>query len=127
VAFAQGLAGHAGAAIDISDGLWTDLIKLADASKIAADIGLDRVPLSEAAAAWAGRDTQRRWQLGTFGDDYQLLFTAAPDRAERIHALASAHSVEVTRIGRVERGSGLRVDGRAISSPSGLGFLHRLG
>lgn len=43
------------------------------------------------------------------GDDYELLFTAAADAREQVLAAAAQGGVAVTRIGRIERSSGLRL------------------
>ena len=40
------------------------------------------------------------------GDDYELLFTAPPPRADAVQAAARAAGVAVTRIGRIEAGAG---------------------
>jgi thiamine-monophosphate kinase len=52
------------------------------------------------------------------GDDYELLFTAAPARAAAVAAAAAAGGVPVTRIGRIEAEPGLRlVDGAGHAVP----------
>ncbi|MFM7697593.1 MAG: thiamine-phosphate kinase, partial [Limnohabitans sp.] len=43
------------------------------------------------------------------GDDYELLFTAAPDQAEAVQQAANEADVSVTCIGRITAGSGLQV------------------
>jgi thiamine-monophosphate kinase len=45
----------------------------------------------------------------TGGDDYELLFAAAPEDAARVAAAGRAASVAVTRIGRFAAAAGLRV------------------
>jgi thiamine-monophosphate kinase len=61
------------------------------------------------------------------GDDYELLFTAAPARASAVRDAAAAADVAVARIGRiVEAASGLQLhdgSGRALA-PSFAGFDH---
>jgi thiamine-monophosphate kinase len=90
----QGLAlrrhGLATAAIDLSDGLSTDLAHLCEESGVGAIVDSSRLPLAEGASLEQGLHG---------GEDYELLFTARP--ATRIpRALAE---VPITRIGEVIR------------------------
>ena len=43
------------------------------------------------------------------GDDYELLFSVAPDRAASIDAISARLGLALTRIGRVREGSGVVV------------------
>jgi len=101
------LAGLASAAIDISDGLLADLAHLCRGSGVGATIELEALPVSDALRAAApDRDTRRALQA-TGGDDYELCFTASPDRRGAILEAGVGAGVEVTRIGRI--GSGAEV------------------
>jgi thiamine-monophosphate kinase len=78
------------AAIDLSDGLSTDLTHLCDESRVAAEIDSSLLPIHPGASL--------HYALHG-GDDYELLFTAAPDaRIPRKIA-----GVPITRIGRILR------------------------
>jgi thiamine-monophosphate kinase len=68
----RALRGLASAAIDVSDGLATDLRHLCRASGVGADIIAERLPLHP------GRDALRLALGG--GEDYELLFTLPPGR-----------------------------------------------
>jgi thiamine-monophosphate kinase len=75
------------AMIDLSDGLSTDLHHLLDESGVGARIRAGSVPVSDAAHAAA--ETSGRSALDHAlddGEDFELLFTAAPDTAERLLA-----------------------------------------
>ncbi len=78
---ASWLGVHANAAMDVSDGLAGDLTKLARASGVGAVIDLPIVPLSEAAREAVALDPRLFETAITGGDDYEILFTAAPERA----------------------------------------------
>jgi thiamine-monophosphate kinase len=59
------------------------------------------------------------------GDDYELLFTAAPERSAEVRAAARAAGVPVTRIGTLEAVPGVRVfEGDALLAVPARGFDH---
>jgi thiamine-monophosphate kinase len=91
---AQGLwlaqRGMASAAIDVSDGLSTDLAHLCEESRVAAEIDAAALPVHSGA-------TLEQALHG--GEDYELLFTAPP--AARVPRRIAG--VPVTRIGRMLR------------------------
>jgi len=85
------------AMIDISDGLIQDLGHICAASRVGALIQQDKLPLSRAYRELAGKTAMRCALSG--GEDYELLFCAAPRQRKRIEALSSQASVAITRIG----------------------------
>jgi thiamine-monophosphate kinase len=108
VALGIALRGIAGAAIDVSDGLLGDLGHILTRSRVGAVVHWEQVPRSDALLALPP-PLQQRFALAG-GDDYELLFTAAPDRRSEVEAAGRASEVAVTRIGRIEQGEGLRVE-----------------
>lgn len=106
VQLGQALASLATAAIDLSDGLYTDVEKLLSASNVAGVIELENIPLSTALQNVMDRNDAMQYALGG-GDDYELCFTSAAPAAE-IRELAASSNVPLTRIGTVAEGSGLR-------------------
>jgi thiamine-monophosphate kinase len=112
------LAGLAHAMIDVSDGLVADFGHICETSHTAGTIELAALPLSPAARRLAALDPALPMRLATGGDDYELLFTAAPDRAEAVCARGAALGIALTRIGRIEPGAGVRLvdaSGRAVA------------
>ncbi len=103
---AQGLAS---AALDVSDGLIADLGHIAQASGVAAEVEAGSVPLSPAARAALSSDPALLPGLLSGGDDYELLFSAAPERAGELADLAQALDLPLAPIGRLVAGSGVRV------------------
>ena len=91
---AQGLylrrRGLATAAIDLSDGLSTDLHHLCAESAVSAEVDADRLPIHPGATLD---------QALNGGEDYELLFSASPS-AKIPRAIAG---VPVTRVGRILR------------------------
>jgi thiamine-monophosphate kinase len=126
IAFAAAIAGFASASMDVSDGLHGDADKLARASCVTLNIDADAIPLSEAAHAWqAGQGAQTHGRLFDWGDDYQILFTAAPEHRAALVEAAGGVNVRLTRIGIVEAGEGARLRGAKPGGPTG--HRHRLG
>jgi thiamine-monophosphate kinase len=109
LALGQALAGIAHAAMDVSDGLVQDLGHLARAAGCAAEIRADAVPLSPPARAALAADPAQLGKILGGGDDYELLFAAAPGDAARVIAAAGAAQTPVTRIGRFLDGQGVQV------------------
>ncbi len=100
IALGLQLAGLAHAAIDVSDGMASDLFHILKRSHVRAVINADAVPRSAALAALP-LNVQRQCALAG-GDDYELCFTA-PASARTAIALAGARAAtQVTRIGTIE-------------------------
>ena len=113
------LRGIASAAIDVSDGLCQDLGHVLEASGAGARVDARLLPLSRALIDVVGDTEARRLALSA-GDDYELLFTVAPDRVRRLETLEDAASM--TEIGVVEPEPGLRLvapSGRTTPVPPG--------
>ena len=109
----RALARHVHAMMDVSDGLLIDAQRMAQASRLAVEIDLARIPLSSAYRAYGGTTLA----AATAGDDYELLFAAPAD--------FTTH-VRVTRIGRFALGNGLTLtdNGVPVPLPSTLGYSH---
>ena len=109
VGLGPALAGVAHAMIDVSDGLLADLGHICETSHAAAVVELAALPVSAAARAVVALEPGIAPLLATGGDDYELLFTAAPEAAEAVRRLGSGLAIAVTRIGRIEAGAGVRL------------------
>jgi thiamine-monophosphate kinase len=99
VALGLALRGVASSAIDVSDGLLGDLNHVLKRSGVDALVEVDALPRS-AVLRSQPLALQRLCTLSG-GDDYELLFTAAPDRAARVAAAGASTGLLVTRIGRI--------------------------
>lgn len=89
----------ASSAIDVSDGLLADAGHLCEQSGVAISLDEQALPLSSALQSLADDHQARTWALSG-GDDYELLFTVAPENVTRVPA-------DCTRIGTVSAGCGV--------------------
>jgi thiamine-monophosphate kinase len=107
------------ACADVSDGLVADAGRIAIASGLGVDIDLGRTPLSAEGLAYVEGAPDRLEaliELATGGDDYELVCTAAPERAQALIVAARAAGVRMTVVGRMREGQGARAvcEGREV-------------
>jgi thiamine-monophosphate kinase len=105
-ALAEAVRTHASAAMDVSDGLAGDFAKLCRASKVAAEIEAERVPLSDAAKAVLAAEPAMLETALTGGDDFEIVCTVPSAKAASFRAAAQAAKVAVTEIGEIKAGDG---------------------
>jgi thiamine-monophosphate kinase len=103
-ALAQAVRDHAGAAMDVSDGLAGDLAKLCAASGVSAVIDAPGIPLSTAAAALVAGGSVGIEAIVAGGDDYEVLCAVPENRLAAFAQAADAAGVAVTSIGAVVAG-----------------------
>ena len=125
VAIALLLRQHANAMIDLSDGLVADLGHILQASTVGAEVQLQQLPASAAFDRSLG--DENRWSLAaTSGDDYELCFTVAADKCEKIEEIRQQVNLPITRIGKITTGDRLLLldaDHKPLSLPSS-GYMH---
>jgi thiamine-monophosphate kinase len=105
------------AAIDVSDGLMQDLGHILERSRVGAVVDVSRVPVSAAYRTLMGADLAHAL---TGGEDYELIFCMRPGHGEK--ELSRRLRVQVTRIGTIVRGRGLKLVGG--SAPKAVGWDH---
>lgn len=107
------------AMMDISDGLSIDLHRLVDASGVAAELLAWQIPVHpDARGKSAGGivettdfclpDPGLRAALSD-GEDFELLFTVAPEEAARLNQMATQLPARFSEIGRIVGGRGCRL------------------
>lgn len=92
-----GTLGIPTAMMDLSDGLHKDLIRLCEASNVGAYIDAEKIYKGP---ALAHIKDSLAYQT-SFGDDYELLFTAEPEMENLIRQVARRYRVRVTAIGKI--------------------------
>jgi thiamine-monophosphate kinase len=95
--------GTATAAIDLSDGLSSDLGHICDRSGVGARVWVGRLPMSPAARRVAAACGKEPWQLAIEGgEDYELCFTAPAAEAESLAAAVErATDTPVSVVGEI--------------------------
>ena len=87
------------AMIDVSDGLVQDLGHVCDASGVAAEVEVDRMPVAPACRRALGGDAAAF--AATAGEDYELLLAVPPRHERRLQRLLPRLGCALTRIGRI--------------------------
>lgn len=120
-------AGIPTAMIDISDGLLADLGHILALSSVGARLHADRIPLSPQFRSHfpvADRESLSLALAG--GEDYELLFTAPPEKMPELFGLLGEQGTPITEIGTITPETGLSLVGEdgAELSLDVTGFDH---
>ncbi len=121
-------SGQVRAMMDLSDGLASDLARLARASGLGARVEAALVPVAPAAQAVAGvlGSEALGWALAG-GEDFELLFTCDPGEVGLLAELVAetADGLAVTRVGRLSAGPGVILNHQGKEEPiSYMGYDH---
>ena len=103
--------------IDISDGLAGDLAHICESSKLGARIRSEQIPVSDSLQAVCRESSLSPAQYALAGgEDYELLFTLAPDEYSRLEEMwAGVFDIPLTRIGEMVSA----VEGILLVEPDG--------
>jgi len=128
VEFAQKAVEYCDCAIDISDGLLSDLGHILKASACGAKIYFDQLPVSKAFQQCSVylSDLDYRKMLLAGGDDYELCLVSAAENEEALFAIAESMGLLLTHIGEIDASGELSVitsDGEVIELNSS-GYEH---
>lgn len=96
----QAMRDRASAAIDLSDGLISDLGHILKASQCGARIDLDAMPLSDALRRHVDIDQALRWAIAG-GEDYELCFTVPELNRGALDMAMSQLGVPCTCVGQI--------------------------
>jgi thiamine-monophosphate kinase len=93
------------AAIDISDGLSLDLVRICEESGVGAKISGDLLPVDAAASGLARAQGTDPFPLALHGgEDYQLALAIPRDKLEEVSELGRVFSIAITAIGEFTPG-----------------------
>lgn len=102
VAVGQAIRDFASAAIDVSDGVISDLQHIMNASGVGAAIDVDNLPLSQALRQSVPQEDEQLSYALAAGDDYELLFTVPSDKRGGLEVNLAQYNVDVTCIGQLQ-------------------------
>jgi len=122
VELGERLRGIARAAIDVSDGFAADLGHILQRSGVCAVVYYEQLPRAAALARFEA-SVQQACVLGG-GDDYELCFTADPERRKEVEALSRELGLRLSLVGSIQKGEPrlhlYGEGGRAIEVPAGF-------
>ena len=103
----QALQGIASSAIDISDGLISDLAHILKRSDVGAVIEVDDLPISNQLVEFVGsRELALEYAL-TSGEEYELCFTISEQHRDSLESMLEKTNTKVTCVGKIVRQSEL--------------------
>jgi thiamine-monophosphate kinase len=103
--FTKELLKLANSSIDISDGLIADLEKMINNQNLSYQINECKIPISKILTTVIKDYKFKKSELISNGDDYQILFTASPNKARIIENKSKLLQVKITKIGKIISGS----------------------
>ena len=123
------IVAKASSSIDVSDGLIADAGHLSQQSGVQIHLNIEDVPFAPEVERWLEKQSDRNaaiLSLLTGGDDYQTLFTIAPEQMERLKDVTDLSTTSIKRIGSVVEGKGVRLIDKegAVNLPSQKGWMH---
>ena len=98
------LLDFANSSIDISDGLISDLEKMMNYQKLSYQLNESKIPISKNLFDLIKIYKYRKFKLVSNGDDYQILFTARPNKSRIINKTSKALGIRITKIGKIISG-----------------------
>ena len=99
------LLNFANTSIDISDGLIADLEKMINCQNLSYKINLDKIPISKELNDLIKTEKIKKSTLISNGDDYQVLFTAIPEKLRIIQMTSKILAIKITKIGKITSAS----------------------
>jgi thiamine-monophosphate kinase len=106
VSLGESLLDIATAAIDISDGLSSEVDHICRMSGVGAKVRVEMIPMSESLLKHFDKQDALALAVGG-GDDYELLFSAPASARSRIEEVSTKEGVLVSRIGEIVSGNQL--------------------
>lgn len=125
VALGQFLRKYSCCAIDLSDGLLADLGHILKASRVGAELHLEKLPLSVELLNVYGLGQAQQFAL-TGGENYELCFTVPQHLRVEFEQAVKKQGFFVSCIGKITQAQDISLfaDGQPVELPSQSGFDH---
>ena len=94
----------ANTSIDISDGLIDDLKKMINRQNFSFNIFEEKIPVSKTLSKLIKIKKLKKINITSRGDDYQILFTASPNKSRIIRKISNITGIKITKIGKIISG-----------------------
>ena len=118
----------ANSSIDVSDGLIEDLTKMINRQSLSFHLFENKIPVSNKLSNLIKKQRLNKINLITNGDDYQVLFTAAFNKARIIQNASKTTGIKITKIGKIITGKDRSLifdeKGKQIQAKS-KGYIHQ--
>ena len=115
------LRSYANCCIDVSDGFYSDLQHILQASKLAASIQTQAINIAR--PRYNHKLSLNKQQALTHGDDYELLFSAPAKYRSQIQSLAQELQIAIQHIGKLHSGT-IGAIAQDDKMPDYLGYRH---
>ena len=104
IRFINNLIKFANTSIDISDGLIDDLKKMINKQNFSFHIFEEKIPISKTLSQLIKTKKFKKIDITSKGDDYQILFTASPNKSRIIKKASKKTGIKITKIGKIISG-----------------------
>ena len=103
IKISSNLLNIANSSIDISDGLFGDLSKLINNSKLFYKVDLNKIPISINLKKYLSKYKKKKINFISKGDDYQIIFTSPKSKRNYIKKIFKKMNQKVTLIGNLSK------------------------
>ena len=103
--FSNYISKIANTSIDISDGILSDMEKLIKNQNLSYKIYVDKIPISKFLYLYLNKYKKNKTHFLFNGDDYQILFTASPNKRKLIKKISNKLNQKITLIGSIHNNS----------------------
>ena len=126
--FINYLSRIANTSIDISDGLIDDLKKMINKQNFSFHIFEEKIPLSKTLCRLIKIKKFKKIDISSKGDDYQILFSASPNKSRIIKRISKNTGIKITKIGKIISGKNrskiINIKNKQIEAKN-KGYIHQ--
>ncbi len=118
----------ANTSMDVSDGLIADMNKLINKQNLTFNINANKIPISKNLDFYLKKYKKLRSQYLFNGDDYQILFTASPNKRSLIMSIGENLNQKFTIIGKINNSykkNSIILDNKSLNLSKFKGYSHK--